>query len=58
MRLTYTRLSSERSSGCLVKDDNQPGETVYVTPQIPGCLIDHPLTYGISVSHIMKHVYE
>ena len=25
---------------------------------IPGCLVDHPSTYGISVSHIMRHVHE
>ena len=28
MRATYTCSSSERSSGCLSKDDNRPGETV------------------------------
>ena len=28
MCATYTRSSSERSSGCLFRDDNQPEETV------------------------------
>ena len=28
MRVTYTRSSLERSSGCLFNDDNQPGETI------------------------------
>ena len=28
MRAIYTRSSSERSSVCLFKDDNRPGETV------------------------------
>ena len=28
MCATYTRSSSERSSGCLFKDDNRPEETV------------------------------
>ena len=28
MRVTYTRSSLERSSGCLFKDDNRPGETI------------------------------
>ena len=28
MRVTYTRLSSERSTRCLFKDDNRPGKTV------------------------------
>ena len=28
MSMTYTCSSSERSSGCLFKDDNQPGKTI------------------------------
>ena len=29
-----------------------------VTPQIPGCLVDNPSTYGIPMSHIMRPIHE
>ena len=43
MSVTYTCLSSERSSGCLFKDVNQPGETVsrwYMPYQVGDVCLD------------------
>ena len=43
MRVTYARLSSERSSECLFKEVNQPGETMsrrYITYPVGDACLD------------------